>query len=401
MKNILITAGPIPGKLDSVKFITNRFKGGLMFKLADVMLKKFKHAVTIIKWKHTELPQTLLVSEDGYLPSISDNDGVTSYTWYKAGALSSSIIDYRLNVINVDDVYDYCKKVLGKEYDAYILGAAVANLVPSNPWEGKFPSHNYKVGDKFPIEFEIAPRVIDMIKTKYQKSLLVGYKLYDGEYDELISAGWHTLTNSKANIVFCNHPAWAKSRKTTLLPSGTVLELTYDEHVTMIDRMMNLKWYRTEINTEKVDIPEDIIKCVNNKLDWIVKNRSDEMQKFDEYDFGTVAMRYNGGFVTTTRGKKKGSFDRWTFVKSVDHNTRTVYADEKATLNAPLISKLFDNNPPDYDLVLHGHFNLDGEHTFDYLFPGTTEENKAAELMSFNVDGHGCYMVTKCETNNV
>ena len=30
-KNIVISCGPIPARLDSVKFITNRFKGGLAF----------------------------------------------------------------------------------------------------------------------------------------------------------------------------------------------------------------------------------------------------------------------------------------------------------------------------------------------------------------------------------
>ena len=35
MKKILITGGPVHGKLDDVKLITNRFKGGLIAKLAD------------------------------------------------------------------------------------------------------------------------------------------------------------------------------------------------------------------------------------------------------------------------------------------------------------------------------------------------------------------------------
>jgi len=34
-KRILLTLGPIPGKLDAVKFISNKFKGGLMVKLAN------------------------------------------------------------------------------------------------------------------------------------------------------------------------------------------------------------------------------------------------------------------------------------------------------------------------------------------------------------------------------
>ena len=35
MKKILVTGGPVHAHLDSVKIITNRFKGGLMAELAD------------------------------------------------------------------------------------------------------------------------------------------------------------------------------------------------------------------------------------------------------------------------------------------------------------------------------------------------------------------------------
>ena len=32
-KKVIISCGPIPARLDTVKFITNRFKGGLAFRL--------------------------------------------------------------------------------------------------------------------------------------------------------------------------------------------------------------------------------------------------------------------------------------------------------------------------------------------------------------------------------
>lgn len=51
MKKILITVGPIPARLDSVKFITNRFKGGLALKTAE-WLKGKGHQVTIVHWKN-------------------------------------------------------------------------------------------------------------------------------------------------------------------------------------------------------------------------------------------------------------------------------------------------------------------------------------------------------------
>ena len=109
---VLISCGPIPARLDSVKFITNRFKGGLAFETAK-RLQNLGHDVTVIKWKHTSMPKDLEPTD----------------------------------VIDVLDVVDYYNKILDRvnSYDAFVLAAAVANLMPSNPYEGKFPSHKYKV----------------------------------------------------------------------------------------------------------------------------------------------------------------------------------------------------------------------------------------------------------------
>lgn len=53
-KKVLISVGPIPAKLDSVKFLTNRFKGGLALKTAEY-LANCGNDVTIVAWKFTEL----------------------------------------------------------------------------------------------------------------------------------------------------------------------------------------------------------------------------------------------------------------------------------------------------------------------------------------------------------
>lgn len=67
-----------------------------------------------------------------------------------------------------DGFKDYRKKVLtsAHEFDAIVLGAAVANLLPEQPFERKFPSHRYNVGDVVPINFKIAPRIIDEASAK-------------------------------------------------------------------------------------------------------------------------------------------------------------------------------------------------------------------------------------------
>src|SRR5258706_15656847 len=120
---ILITGGPVYAKLDAVKIITNTFKGGLMAQLAENLIKSGPVHITYLTSKGSRLPE--------------------------AGCYSNS-----LAIFYHDGFEDYKQKVpaLAPHSDAVVLGAAVSNLIPMNPWKGKFPSHNYKVGDKIPID---------------------------------------------------------------------------------------------------------------------------------------------------------------------------------------------------------------------------------------------------------
>ena len=322
-KKVLITAGPIPARLDSVKYITNRFKGGLTLKLADEISKTSN--VTIVAWKYS---------------------GIKS----------------DLPMLFVEDVEDYYNTVLNFEADVYILAAAVANLGPLNPIVGKFPSHKYKEGDIFSIDFTIMPRVIDAIKNKYPRSTLIAYKLFDGTNDELISAARHTLDDSRANIVFANHPSWAKDKKIVITADGAAFEVSFSEHIYLIKQLLNNKFYSTTIVDNSWDI---------NKYDqFIIKNYP--KTHIDGKTFGTFAIRdsENRGFITTTRGKKNGE-EEISFVSTVDNENLIVYANKKATLNVPLLNSLLENNPQ-INYLIHDHLDIGVKIQNDYQFPGTT-----------------------------
>jgi len=71
MKKVVISCGPIPARLDSVKFITNRFKGGLAFKTA-VYLIESEYDVTIIVWKNTEVSANICEGEHTHIVKVSD-----------------------------------------------------------------------------------------------------------------------------------------------------------------------------------------------------------------------------------------------------------------------------------------------------------------------------------------
>lgn len=334
MKKILLTAGPIPSRLDSVKFITNRFKGGLSLKLADFLADK-GCVVTVLCWKFSGIKQ-----------------------------------NEKYNVIYVDDVIDYFNKVLAFEAEMYILSAAVANLMPSNPYDGKFPSHLYKVGEKFNVEFEIAPRVIDEIKNKYPRASLVGYKLYDGSRDDLIKAAKKTLFDSKANLVFANSPQDSKDKKIVLTQDGALYDCSFNEHCELIYKLFNEKFYQTKLVEGYVKLSED------DK--YIIENYPKHPE--DGRVYGCFAVRQKNGFITTTRGKNGGA-ESISLVTQVDHDKQVVYASGKATLNAPLLDKILSLNP-NINYVIHSH-DIIGKIIHDaYEFPGSLGDLNFATKMN-------------------
>lgn len=204
MKNILVTGGPVGANIDPVKIVTNKFRGGMMAKLATELSMYRGARVTYLCSKGSVLPEGPLTLE---CPD-----------------------DMRVKVVYHDGFHDYMKKVcdLAKDMDAVILGAAVANLIPVKwyrgwaisrgryelhdptdmPLKDKFPSHNYKPGDRIFMEWTIAPRVIDMVKKHMPETgHLFGFKLLAGQpHDELIRAAYEVLLSSRATAVIANDP---------------------------------------------------------------------------------------------------------------------------------------------------------------------------------------------------
>lgn len=379
MKNIVISCGPIPARLDSVKFITNKFKGGLAFKTAQSLIDTAQYDVTIVKWVNTDKPEP---------PSFKGSDKIPSEIkrikrWREA----------HTHIVNVDDVADYCKwfENNAMNYDAFILAAAVANLMPSEPYEGKFPSHNYSVGEQFEIKFEIAPRAIDIIKKLNTRSCLIGYKLFDAETDEeLVKIARHTLKDSKANAIFANTPREAKTRKIAVMQGNTNIKMGFEAHISFMQRLINAEYFKTEvINEMKFNSKEKTLEADIFSFKQHVKL----FEKTFE-GFGTVAFKVKQGIVTTARGH----MGEPVYVKDIDFKTRTITADGKATLNAPLLYTVLQDKPIG-SYVVHRHEDDDRrniesdlwDNTY-YRIAGTTEELLAAEIMgdvNFNIIGHG------------
>ena len=381
-KSVVISCGPVPARLDCVKFITNRFRGGLAFKTA-LRIHEAGHDVTVVRWEGTKLPEEI----------------------------KDLVMSGRISVVSVADVFDYYSwmKEHAARFDAFVMAAAVANLAPSRPYEGKFPSHEYKAGDKFPIEFEIAPRAIDVIKEENPRATLIGYKLYDTDSDdELVEIAGHTLKDAKANIIFANRPDDAKDRKIAVFADGTAIPCSFDEHMGLILDMIGASYFRTEVSP----LTED------EKNDPGIRMASAIVRMYEETfpGHGTIAVPVmdmktvddgmdsfmpdgTGRFVTTSRGHKGDPV----LVRFVDRKAMTVHASGKATLNAPVLYMMMrvhlfsgiivhrHNDDPRFA----GHDYADYMYSTDrYVFPGTSMEYDAicsmpADARHIRIPGHG------------
>lgn len=324
MKKILITGGPVHAYLDAVKIITNKFKGGLMAELADTL--------------------------------VGADAEVTYFYAPNLGAVEPKRAKFRNMFTYVHKgFHDYAELVLrtAPQMDAVILGAAVANLIPVKPFWGKFPSHNYKPGDIIPIDFMIAPRVIDEVKKVAPKTHLFGFKLLSGvPHEELIRAAYEIVLASGATAVFANDEK-NLSQVFAVTKERGVHPLRRNELAAWIWEMINDEYYST---VSLVGGTRQISGVMEKKLKTIIEQFRDKFTVVENgMIFGTVAVRDRGlgGFMTTGRGKRE--LEDIATVRAVDASVKEVYIldHKKASLNTPLLARIFEN--PTVDHIVHYH----------------------------------------------
>jgi hypothetical protein len=290
---------------------------------------------------------------------------------------------------------DYMKQVveLAPKYDAVILGAAVANLIPVERFPGKFPSHNYKPGDIIPFSLKIAPRIIDEVKAVAPKTHLFGFKLLSGvPHDELISAAYGVLLESHATAVFAND-AKDLLHKYTVTKERGVHPMDLNDMVTFIRECVQ----DTYFHTKHLDFPPASFPRSKNIFDTLAERYANKFKPIPEgYVFGTIAViNPSGSFLTTGRGKNE--LHDLTTVWRVDYADFevSVWGDRKASLNAPLLNWIFFHNPR-VKAIVHYHEQLPRAAVLEYAIPGTLRDSTRYPNdlhSSFNIAGHGCFLL--------
>lgn len=357
----LVTGGPVHAHLDDVKIITNKFKGGMMSALAEGLVD-LGHDVIYLTARHTPPPSD-------HLATLWLHDGFD----------------------------DYLSKILRAGQtgiDAFVLGAAVANLVPAKPWKGKFPSHQYKPGDVVDIPFMVAPRIINDIRRKFPESQLFGFKLLSGApHTELIDAAHEVALDSRATAVFAND-AKDLDRKYAVTKDMVVQPLAADDLPKFIVDYTWDTYYRTEVGC---DIPWDAPRYhAMLRAEKLVERFKDRFQPVGRQGlvFGTVACRIPGsmGFVTTRRGKTE-ICGEWETVSAVYHENMVVRASGKASLNTPLLHWIFAHVPETRSIVHYHQAECPELHRLPYFPPGTARDSQRDVRGSFSIQGHGAFLL--------
>ena len=375
---ILITGGPVHAKLDAVKIITNKFKGGLMAELAELLL-------------YQECEVTYLTAKGAKLPDVVELDN------------GANVKKAQAEILYHDGFHDYHKQVLAlaPAFDAVVLGGAVANLIPLEPLTGKFPSHNYKPGDIIPINFTIAPRVIDDVKKVAPNTHLFGFKLLSGvPHEELISAAYGVLLESKATAVFAN------DAKNLMVKYAVTKErgehpMNINDMAKFIVECVGDVYYKTVLcPTHEATDSTKAIRDFNVISGMYADNYTEVPEG---YMFGTIAVRnHDGSFITTGRGKHE--LDDKVLVYNVNHDKHVVevHGEKKASLNAPLLDWIFKHTP-NVHAIVHFHTQCPDADikTLPYAIPGTVRDSQRTVRKSFNIEGHGCFLFLDDELNDL
>jgi phosphopantothenoylcysteine decarboxylase / phosphopantothenate---cysteine ligase len=150
---VLVTGGPTPVPVDSVRRITNRFRGRLGAEIAADL--HFRGAET-----------TLVLGDGGHQPP--------DWLWVRPAATYD---EYR------DGVLD---ELSSGDWSAAIFSAAVADYRPREVLAGKTPSG----GALASIELVPTEKVIDLVRRRHPDLYLVTFKYQEGvSHEELMAVG--------------------------------------------------------------------------------------------------------------------------------------------------------------------------------------------------------------------
>ena len=197
--------------------------------------------------------------------------------------------------------------------------------------------------------------------------------------DKTIDRLYEKLLKDKSQfyILSCNKKQYCLTKEVSLFEIGNKQKFLQNANDDI--------YYKTEIDNREIEINETDLNIFRNYLE---KFKSEFLSKKygNKFLFGTVAVKTDNGFITTTRGKT--DLSDYVVVENVDNISNIVtVCKNKATLNAPLLHNIFKNKK--VKTIVHLHC-FDEKLVFqDYAFPGTVRDSVRDNTTSFNIKSHG------------
>ena len=210
-----------------------------------------------------------------------------------------------------------------------------------------------------------------MIKYKKIKLKEINDKIIEEKYKELLNNKWQFL------ILELN------TKKLALTKEKSIFEL-HNEEKFVSDAEKDI-YYKTIVEDEK-EIDSKDFEIYNDYVNKYIPLMAKNIYG-DKYIFGSIAVKTKNGFITTIRGKE--NFNDHVLVHEIDHTNHIIkVGGKKATLNAPLLSKLFENEK--VKAIVHINHYYDKElPNYQYAFPGTVRDSFRNNKTSFNIKYHG------------
>lgn len=165
-KSMLITAGPTPGWIDNVRYITNRFRGRSGIAIAD---EAYMRGADV---------KLILGSSGIKAPKYIDTVVVRSY----------------------DEYYSQVMKSLEDNFDYSIFSAAVADYVPKEKRLGKVPSK----GELKTIETKETEKVIEIVRKEFPELFMVTFKYEENLSPDKLEEIARNRVNEGYQIVVAN-----------------------------------------------------------------------------------------------------------------------------------------------------------------------------------------------------
>jgi len=431
---VLMCYGSAMARIDDMKLFGG-VSGGTTGSLILDAFSEYNKKHESLYQKHESLYQMLALTNPGMLAKKS---GYRSFDPSIPSHVSTPQLNFRTWEEYRDLLYAQCKEF---DPDIVICAVAVSNFTPE--WivetrkevSSKAPGfHRLQVDGKvdtrdtetLTIQMGKTPNIINWVRNHLggldTSKVLVGFKLTShGNVDALVAHAREVLDNAGCDFVVANDLKLGLERKLFVTPTG-VVEGTAEGVPAFATQILEAKrsgYFSTRPRNDVEPAFRDIEKSSGVRELWddvaepLWHRLKPHMPKH-----GTFAVRIPDlGFITTTRGKKiVGSTGGWpvrnqvplTMVWDIDKyeagtiiTGRQDYASEKATLNAPLLHRIFEN-APEVLIIVHQHRYLKDAPTLPYVPPGTRAEAAYGDqFRTFNIEGHGSVVSFNGDIGNV